>query len=85
MAYLNKVTRTTFEADGVKEPCIVVSNDYAQVRISKYYHYVGSDTLNITEYIDGEFNSQEEWQGDYDLLSDFDAICLAKQYSAYLT
>ena len=79
-----KVKRTTFEADGVDEPCIIVSNDFAAVRISKCYHLIGEDSLFMTEFLDGEFNGQEEWVGDYDLLSDFDAVTLAKQYSAYL-
>lgn len=42
-----KVERTTFECEGIHEPCIMVTSDsgYAQVRISKCYHYIGSDSL----------------------------------------
>ena len=81
-----KVERTTFECEGIQVPCIMVSSDsgYAQVRISKCYHYIGDDTLYMREILDGEFNGEEEFRGDFDELTDEDAIRLAKDYSAYL-
>lgn len=81
-----KVERTTFECEGIQEPCIMVSDDegFAQVRISKCHHYIGSDSLYMREILDGEFNGEDEWTGDFDMLSDDDAVRLAKEYSAYL-
>lgn len=79
-----KITRTTYEVDGCKEPCILVGEGYAQVRISKCYHMIGSDTLYMTEILGGEVNAVDEFTGDYDLLDDFTAISLAKQFSPYL-
>lgn len=80
-----KVTRTTFEIYGCKEPCIIVDNEYGtQVRISKMYHYIGDDALCLREYIDGEFNAEDEWNGDFDELTDSDALILAKKFSVYL-
>ena len=81
-----KVERTTFECEGIQEPCIMVTGDsgYAQVRISRCYHYIGSDSLYVREILDGEFNSEDEWRGDFDDLTDEDAIRIAKEYSAYL-
>ena len=57
-----KVQRTTFYYEGIQEPCILVTSDseYAQVRISKCYHYIGSDSLYVREILDGEFNSEDE-------------------------
>lgn len=81
-----KVQRTTFGCEGIQEPCIIVTSDseYAQVRISKCYHYIGSDSLYVREILDGEFNSEDEWTGDFDELTDEDAIDIAKKYSAYI-
>ena len=81
-----KVERTTFECEGIHEPCIMVSSDddFVKVRISKCHHYIGSDSLYMREILDGDFNSEEEWTGDFDILSDEDAIRLAKEYSVYL-
>ena len=81
-----KVQRTTFYCEGIQEPCILVTSDgeYAQVRISKCYHYIGSDSLYVREILDGEFNSEDEWTGDFDELTDEDAIRIAKKYSAYI-
>ena len=78
-----KVERTTFRVDGIDEPCIIVSNDFAKVRLSKCYHYIGADSLYLYEYLDGEYNSSEEWEGDYDLLTDADAVRLAKKFCVY--
>lgn len=81
-----KVQRTTFNCEGIQEPCIIVASDseYAQVRISKCYHYIGSDSLYVREILDGEFNSEDEWTGDFDELTDEDAIRIAKKFSAYI-
>lgn len=81
-----KVQRTTFICEGIQEPCIIVASDseYAQVRISKCYHYIGSDSLYVREILDGEFNSEDEWTGDFDELTDEDAIDIAKKFSAYI-
>lgn len=81
-----KVQRTTFNCEGIQEPCIIVTSDseYAQVRISKCYHYIGSDSLYVREILDGEFNSEDEWTGDFDELTDEDAIDIAKKFSAYI-
>lgn len=81
-----KVERTTFECDGIQEPCIMVSNDdgHAKVRISRCYHYIGSDSLYMREILDGESNGEEEWRGNFDYLTDEDAIRIAKEFSAYI-
>lgn len=79
-----KVERTTFEVEGVNEPCILVSDGYTEVRISKCHHIIGRDSLYLAEFLDGDFNGMDEWNGDFDDLRDKDAIRLAKAYSVYL-
>lgn len=81
-----KVERTTFECEGIQEPCIIVTSysGYAQVRISKCYHYIGYDSLYVSEILDGEFNGGDEYRGDFDELTDEDAIRIAKEFSAYI-
>lgn len=81
-----KIERTTFECEGIQEPCIMVTSDsgYAQVRISKCYHYVGSDSLYVREFLGGEFNGEEEYNGDFDGLTNDEAIRIAKDYSSYI-
>ena len=81
-----KVERTTFECEGIQEPYIIVTSDsgYAQVRISKCYHYIGYDSLYVSEILDGEFNGGDEYRGDFDELTDEDAIRIAKEFSAYI-
>jgi len=79
-----EVKKTTYLVDGIQEPCYEVSDGYAMVRIAKCYHMVGRDTLYLTEYLDGEWNGSDEWDGDFDSLHDFDAKRLAKQFSVYL-
>ena len=81
-----KVERTTYLVDGCKEPCIIVSSDdgFVKVRISKMYHYIGNDTLYLVELIGDAYNSSEEWEGDFDLLTDKEAIALARKFSIYL-
>ena len=81
-----KVDRTTFECNGIQEPCIMVIDEagYAQVRISKCYHYVGPDGLYVMEILGEKFKSEKEQMGDFDGLTDEDAIHIAKEYSEYL-
>ena len=81
-----KVEKTTFEVEGVQEPCIIVSDDdeSVKVRISTCYHYLGSNTLLLTEFIDGDYNSSDEWVGDFSSLTLSEATRLAKKFSAYL-
>lgn len=79
-----EVKKTTYEVDGFEEPCWEVSNGYTMVRIAKYYHYVGHDTIMLSEYLDSDCNSVEEWDYDFDELTQSDAIELAKQFSVYL-
>lgn len=78
------VKKTTFEVEGCKEPCIEVSNGCCMVRISKCHRLIGRSSLYIREYLDGFYNGEDEFTGNFDSLSDEDAIRLARQYSAYL-
>ena len=76
--------KTTYLVEGVQEPCFEVSDGFTMVRIAKMYHYLGGDTLEMTEFLDGQWNGSEEWKGDFDSLTERDAIRLVKEYSAYL-
>lgn len=78
------VKKTTYKVQGFPEPCYEVSNGYAMVRIAPYYHYRGSDELIITEYLDGEWNDEDVWSGNFDTLTEDKAIQIAKSYSVYL-
>lgn len=80
-----EVNKTTYLVEGCQEPCYEVSDGYTMVRIAKMYHYIGRDTLVLTEYLDGEYNSSDEWDGDFDSLNEFDAKALAKKFSVYLS
>lgn len=79
-----EVKKTTYEVDGCKEPCWEVSNGYTIVRIAPFYHYIGHDTIILSEYLDGEFNSVEEWDYDFGELNQNDVLRLAKKFSVYL-
>lgn len=79
-----KVVRTTFKVEGIDEPCIMVGEGFAQVRISKCYHYVGRNSLYVREILDGEFNDEDEFNGDFDSLTDDDARRIAREFSAYV-
>lgn len=79
-----EVKKTTYVVDGCEEPCWEVSNGYTIVRIAQFYHYIGHDTIMLSEYLDGEFNSDEEWDYDFDELNQNDVLRLAKQFSVYL-
>lgn len=78
------VEKTTYEVDGCTEPCFEVSDGFTMVRIAKMYHYIGKDTLIIKEYVDGDYNSSDEWTGDFDSLTSDDAKRIAQKYSAYI-
>lgn len=79
-----EVKKTTYEVDGCEEPCWEVSNGYTMVRIAPLYHYIGHDTIMLSEYLDGEFNSDEEWDYDFGELNQNDVLRLAKRFSVYL-
>ena len=81
-----KVERTTFDIMGIKEPCIMVSNEdgSVKVRISTCYHFLGKNTLYVREILDGEFNAEDELVGDFKILTNKEAIRIAKRFSAYL-
>lgn len=81
-----KAEKTTFEVEGINEPCILVKSDddFVQVRISTSYHYYGPNQLFVAEYLDGDFNSMEEIMGDFKSLTLSEAKQIAKQHSAYL-
>lgn len=51
-----EVKKTTYMVDGCQEPCFEVSDGYTMVRIAKMYHYIGWNTLAMSEYLDGEWN-----------------------------
>lgn len=78
------VEKTTYEVDGCTEPCFEVSDGFTMVRIAKMYHYIGKNTLSINEYVDGDYNSSDEWTGDFDSLTKDDAKRIAQKYSAYI-
>lgn len=80
-----EVKKTTYEVDGIQESCFEVSNGYCMVRIAKMYHYLGKNTLILTEYLDGEWNAEDELTGDYDTLTESDAKQLARKFSAYIS
>lgn len=79
-----KVVRTTFKIEGIDEPCIMVGEGFAQVRISKCHHFIGRDSLYVREILDGEFNAEDEFTGDFDTLTDDEARCIAREFSAYI-
>lgn len=78
------VNKTTYEVDGCTEPCFEVSDGYTMVRIAKMYHYIGKDTIIVEEYLDGDYNSSEEWDGDFDSLTPSSAKNIAQKFSVYL-
>lgn len=79
-----QVKKTTYVVDGCKEPCWEVSDGYTMVRIAKCYYLIGDDTMILTEYLDGVFNSREEWCEFFDDLNEKTAIEFAKRFSIYL-
>lgn len=83
-----KVEKTTFEVYGTQEPCFLVSSDdnFVQVRISTCYHYIGHNNIFVREYVDGEFNSEDEWCNFHGIkeMTEKDALDVAKKFSAYI-
>lgn len=81
-----KTIKTTFEIDGMNESCYETSNSDKSVlvRISTCYHYLQANTLFVSEYIDGECNSQKEIDGDFKKLTAAKAEQIAKRMSVYL-
>lgn len=78
------VKKTTYFVEGCNEPCWEVSDGYTMVRIAPYYHYIGDNTIVCTEYLDGDWNNQEEWERDFDSLDEREALEIAKRFSVYL-
>lgn len=83
-----KAIKTTYEVDGCIEPCWMVGTGMIQVRIAKFHHLIGKDTLLVTEIWneDGKpfVNSNEEIDGDFDSLTASDAVRITKEQSAYI-
>jgi hypothetical protein len=79
-----QVKKTTYVDEGCTEPCWEVSNGYTVVRISKLYRIIGRPSIQITEFLGGEWNGCEEFDADFDELDSFFAERMAKQYSVYL-
>ena len=82
-----KVTRTTYELAGVKRKCIIVSNGYTDVRIGKdCIHEVvfNQPCVFMVEYLKGERKREDVSFGNFDELTDEEAIAMAKKFSDYL-
>lgn len=79
-----EVKKTTYKVDGCTEPCFEVTNGFVMIRIAPFYHYIGNDTILITEYHDGEFASREEWDIPWDYIGKPEAVDIAKRFSVYL-
>ena len=83
-----KAIKTTYKVDGCTEPCWVVLSVGVKVRIAKFYHYIGKNTLIVSEIFDENgkelINSEEEINGDFDSLTAEDAVRIAKNNSAYI-
>ena len=80
-----EVKKTTYNVEGIEEPCYEVTDGFTMVRIAKMYHYIGNDTLVVSEYLYGEFNGTEEIVGDFDSLSETYVKRIAHEQSAYLS
>ena len=79
-----EVKKTTYEVEGIQEPCYEVTDGYTLVRIATMYHYWGRNAIIIKEYLDGEYNSSDEWVGDFKKLTPAKAKEIALKYSVYL-
>lgn len=79
-----EVKKTTNSVEGSTEPCYLVTNGYATVRISKCYHLVGRSSLYVTTYLGDEWNGEEEIEGDFESLTFMEVRRIAKQNCAYL-
>lgn len=81
-----KTIKTKYQVDGLEEPCYEVMSDdgYTKVRIAPYYHVVGSDSLLVTQFLDGERNSSDEISGDFNSLTKRAATEIALKMCVYL-
>ena len=81
-----KAKKTTYIVDGCKEPCFEVSSDdgFVKIRLAPYYHLFGKKTVLATEFLGGNFNSQEELDYCFDKLTTAKAKVIAKLFSVYL-
>lgn len=80
-----RTIKTHYEIDGEMIPCFEVDNEAGViVRIAPYYHYIGQTTCLMSEFIDGEKNSTEEYSIEFDSLNGAQALRLATEFSAYL-
>lgn len=79
-----EVKKTTFEVEGTTQECFIVTDGFSKVRICKCYHLYSHNTIFVTEWIEGDFNSEDEWDYDFDMLDEEDAVEIAKKYSIYL-
>lgn len=83
-----KTIKTTYQVDGCTEPCWVVLSVGVKVRIAKFYHYIGRNTILVSEIFNENgkelVNSEEEIDGDFDSLTASDAVRIAKEHSVYL-
>ena len=81
-----KAKKTSYNVDGCKEPCFEIKSDdgFVLVRLAPYYHYYGKTTIIATEYLDGDFNSREEINEDFESLTKTKAVKIATNYSVYL-
>lgn len=80
------IKKTNFDVDGMKVPCYeVTDNDgYAMVRIHPCYRIIGNNTTYATEYLDGEFNSREEYSYDFDMLTTYDIKRIVREQTCYI-
>lgn len=79
-----EVKKTTYEIDGCEEPCFEVTSEDVKVRIAPFYHFIGKNTILVTEFLDGEWNSQEEINVDFDELTAAKAKEIARDMCVYL-
>lgn len=79
-----EVKKTTYKVQGCKEKCWEITNGSIMVRIAKLYHLIGRDTIVLTEYNNGNYQNDEEWDIDFDTITKSDALRIAKQFSIYL-
>lgn len=80
-----EVKKTTYMVEGCKEPCFEVTNGFTMVRIAPVYHLLRRNSILLTEYIDGDYNSEEEnLDYEFDEIDEDLAKELATKYSVYL-
>lgn len=79
-----EVKKTTYTVEGCDEPCWEVCNGYTMIRISPLYRIAGRPSILLTEYLDGEWNGNEEFDEEFDGVDAWFAEHLAKQFSCYI-